>query len=157
MPIPESLLTKSLDIPKITIPEYTPVQIDTTSAMSTYATNDNKIDTDVDWNAYTDISIAKPTMSVEQFRNHPNFRKAYSGRLGHSAPTTINIEGTEYPIAVTTGMYGNNLGIENDHTYAYDPNTGKIRKLKEDFTGSVRSSYGFEEGSDWIDMIPEEG
>lgn len=96
-------------------------------------------------------------MSVDEFRNHPNFRRAYSGRLGHTAPTSINIGGVEYPIAVTTGMYGNNLGIENDHTYAYDPNTGKIRKLKEDYTGGVRSSYGFEEGSEWIDMLPAEG
>jgi hypothetical protein len=91
---------------------------------------------------------SKPAAQQNAFKNHPNFRRAYSGRLGHTAPTSINIDGVEYPIAVTTGMYGNNLGIENDHTYAYDPKTGKIRKLKEDFTGAVRSSYGFEEGSE---------
>ena len=162
--LPSVVLPKTFDLPKLEIAERGPVWIDTKSAtMRTPIVNNEKINTNVDWNSFMEepkiamVSPTNPVMTVEQFRNHPNFRRVYSGRLGHTAPTSINIGGVEYPIAVTTGMYGNNLGIENDHTYAYDPNTGKIRKLKEDFTGGVRSSYGFEEGSEWIDMLPAEG
>lgn len=158
--LPIATLPRTFDLPKIEIAERAPVWIDTRTAARRPIQNTDKIDTNVDWSQFeedVDINPVTTHMTAEEFRNHPNFRRGYSGRLGHTVPTSINIGGVEYPIAVTTGMYGNNLGIENDHTYAYDPSTGKIRKLKEDFTGGVRSSYGFEEGSEWIDMLPAEG
>ena len=158
---PDVVMPKtSIAVPKIEIAEREPVWIDTKSAiMRTPIVNNEKINTNVDWDSFMEepeismISPTNPVMTVEQFRNHPNFRKHY---LGHE---TIKVNGKEYPVMVTTGMYGNNLGIENDHTYAYDPETGKIRKVVEDGVFGHIGMYGrgFDKDSEWIDMPPAEG
>ena len=53
----------------------------------------------------------------------------------------------------TTGLFGNPT-VDNDHTYAFDPATGKIRKVRESvvFGGpSNIGGYSFARGSEWID------
>lgn len=84
-------------------------------------------------------------------RNHPNFRNSYTG------DTFWSINGTRYPIAVTTGLLGNGSSmfggqLQNDETYAYDPNTGKIRRVQEDIFGRVKGPAQFAAGSEWINM-----
>jgi hypothetical protein len=53
----------------------------------------------------------------------------------------------------TTGLFGNPV-VDNDHTYAFDPKTGMIRKVKESwiFGGpTVGGNNQFAHGSTWID------
>lgn len=59
------------------------------------------------------------------------------------------VDGKRYPVVVTTGLYNNAVGLENDHSYAYDPATGMIRKLDENFAGNPGEPIG-----DWM-KIPE--
>lgn len=83
-------------------------------------------------------------ITEEQFRNNKHFRNHYGYNPGH----TVEIDGKSYPVMVTTGLYGNNYGVENDRSYAFDPETGKIRAVKEDIMGMLRPSWAKE--SDWI-------
>lgn len=90
---------------------------------------------------------------TQRFLHHNNFRKHYNGT------EHITIDGKQYPLMVTTGLYGSNYGIENDHSYAFDPETGKIRKVNEDMFGRVElKEPGYEQGpkwaedSEWVDI-----
>ena len=82
----------------------------------------------------------------------------------HKGGTThVTIDGTSYPVMVTTGLLGNDLGLENDRTYAYDETNGKIKLLHEGMFGNVvkggkRGHTGkWADGADWIDLkvLPE--
>lgn len=87
----------------------------------------------------------KPIITEGQFRNSKYFR----GVHGMAPNAVITVGGKKYPIMATTGLYGNTMGLTNDHTYAYDPETGKIRKVYENFMGMPFNQ--FDHGSEWID------
>ena len=96
--------------------------------------------------------VAKPTMTVEQFRNHKNFRGIY----GSPKNKTIVIEGKEYPIMASKDLSGNNWGLENDAVYAFDPETGMVRQVREGvlFGGpSAMGGYRFAKGSQWSNAL----
>ena len=71
----------------------------------------------------------------------------------HGKTTFIN--GKEYPIVVTQNLIGKKVpGLENDRTYAVDPETGLIRKVREFWTGHISTDSGgakWDAGSDWVD------
>lgn len=90
-------------------------------------------------------SQTKPIITEGQFRNSKYFRGVY----GMTPNAAITVEGKKYPIMATTGLYGNTMGLSNDHTYAYDPETGKIRKVHENFMGIPFNQ--FDSDSEWID------
>ena len=100
-------------------------------------------------------SKSKETASAitQRFLNHKNFRQHYNGSK------YVAIDGKQYPLMVTTGLYGSDYGIDNDHSYALDPETGKIRKVHEDIFGRVEQTqpglkWGpkWAENSEWIDI-----
>lgn len=85
-------------------------------------------------------------MSLDEFRNHKNFRKSYVTTPNAS----ITIEGKTYPIMVSTGTYNpGSKDLYNDHTYAYDPKTGLVRAVDESFIGAPNQRW--KSGSSWID------
>lgn len=61
----------------------------------------------------------------------------------------VNIEGRPYSVMVTTGIKNEDLGVLNDHTYAFDPSRGYMRAIEEDAFGNPTGRWL--EGSDWID------
>lgn len=87
----------------------------------------------------------KPIITEGQFRNSKYFRNVHM----MIPDAAITVKGKKYPIMATTGLYGNTMGLTNDHTYAYDPETGKIRKVYENFMGMPFNQ--FDHGSEWID------
>ena len=94
----------------------------------------------------------RPGITEEQFRNHKNFRGIY----GSPKNRTITIEGKEYPIMASTGLLGNSWGLENDAVYAFDPETGMIRQVRENalFGGpSTVGGYKFADGSTWSNAL----
>lgn len=94
----------------------------------------------------------RPGITEEQFRNHKNFRGIY----GSPKNRTITIEGKEYPIMASTGLLGNSWGLENDAVYAFDPETGMIRQVRESlvFGGpSTVGGYKFANGSTWSNAL----
>jgi peptidoglycan hydrolase-like protein with peptidoglycan-binding domain len=93
-----------------------------------------------------------PGITEEQFRNHKNFRDIY----GSQKNRTITIEGKEYPVMASTGLLGNTWGLENDAVYAFDPETGMIRQVRESalFGGpSTVGGYKFANGSSWSNAL----
>ena len=98
------------------------------------------------------VPSSRPTMTVEQFRDHKNFRNIY----GSPKNRTITIEGKEYPIMASKDLLGNTWGLENDAVYAFDPETGMIRQVREGllFGGpSAVGGYQFAEGSTWSNAL----
>jgi hypothetical protein len=83
---------------------------------------------------------AHPT--AEEMWDHKYFRPHHNRGWRYTT-----IDGKRYPILVTTGLYNNKVGLENDHSYAYDPETGKIMKLTEDWRGWASGTDG-----DWFDI-----
>lgn len=100
---------------------------------------------------------ANGSVSKKQFMGSSHFRPHKGGT------THVTIDGTSYPVMVTTGLLGNDLGLENDRTYAYDETNGKIKLLHEGMFGNVvkggkRGHTGkWADGADWIDLkvLPE--
>lgn len=85
-----------------------------------------------------------PLITEQEFRNNAHFRNHYF--LKDNA--NITIDGKTYPIMVTTGLYNNNYGVENDRTYAFNPETGQIRAVFENFTGMPHNQWAT--NSEWI-------
>lgn len=84
----------------------------------------------------TPTQVTHPT--YQQVLDMANYRKPH--RMTHH----VNIDGKQYPIIVTTGL---GLGLhtsnlENDHSYAYDAETGRMIKLDEDWTGAPKYANG---------------
>ena len=79
--------------------------------------------------------------TLQDFNNHKNFRDPY-----HEFKT-ITVDGKTYPIRVTTGLYGRS-DIENDHSYAFDEETGMIRKVGEYLAGTPTGKFA--KDSQWI-------
>jgi hypothetical protein len=44
----------------------------------------------------------------------------------------VTIGGKQYQVFVTKNLKNNDLGLVNDWSYAFDPETGKMIQLKED-------------------------
>lgn len=85
-----------------------------------------------------------PLITEHEFRNNAHFRNHHF--LKDNA--NITIDGKTYPIMVTNGLYNNNYGVENDRTYAFNPETGQIRAVFENFTGMPHNSWAT--NSEWI-------
>ena len=83
-------------------------------------------------------------ITEQDFRTNKHFRNHHF--LNDNV--SIDIDGKEYPIMVTTGLYDNHYGVENDRTYAFDPETGMIRAVWEDFTGMPYKRWA--KDSEWI-------
>ena len=62
---------------------------------------------------------------------------------------TVTIDGKTYQMRVTKGLKDGS-GLVNDESYAFDPNTGKVRRVAEYWSGAPKSSWA--EGEDWIDL-----
>ena len=91
----------------------------------------------------------RPSVTREQFLNNEYFRPH------HTAGEMVTIDGKKYPIMVTQKLFNKKqYGLENDRTYALDPDTGLIRLVTENGFGMI-SPMGvdptFQHGSDWID------
>ena len=85
--------------------------------------------------------------TVDDILKTNNFRRPYG--LNYN----VSIDGIRYPVIVTKGNGFKNL--ENDHSYAYDAKTNRVRKLKENMFGSVSQvgNYGqFADDSSWISL-----
>ena len=83
-----------------------------------------------------------PLITEEQFRNHKNLRNNYG-----STKTNITIDGKTYPIMVTTNLSGHS-DIEDDQTYALDPETGLIQAVEENWMGLPESKWKGTKG--WV-------
>ena len=83
-------------------------------------------------------------ITESDFRNNRHFRNIH----GASPNATIDIEGKTYPIMATTGLLGSNSGIENDRVYAFDPETGMVRAVWENFMGIPHKKWA--NNSIWI-------
>ena len=62
---------------------------------------------------------------------------------------TVTIDGKTYQMRVTKGLKDGS-GLINDESYAFDPDTGKVRRVAEYWSGAPKSSWA--EGEDWIDL-----
>lgn len=103
-----------------------------------------------DWIDISSFVGVPGTITDNTFLQHKNFRKPYA--LGQDY---VTIDGVKYPVMVSTGLLGNTYGIDNDHSYAFDVKTGKIRKVREDVLGKVNnsvSSPGWADNSSWINL-----
>ena len=97
----------------------------------------------------TKVTSTNTGWTEQDFRSSPYFRDIYGGHKNR----VLTIDGRTYPIMATTGLFGNPV-VDNDHTYAFDPKTGMIRKVKESwiFGGpTVGGNNQFAQGSTWID------
>lgn len=84
--------------------------------------------------------------TVEDVFNTGYFRNHYA------APSRgITINGKAYPTVVSTGLYNYATDNVNDRTFAFDPETGKILKLKENWFTGVPKGEAYE-GEDWVDI-----
>lgn len=83
-------------------------------------------------------------ITESDFRNNRHFRNIHVA----SPNATIDIEGKTYPIMATTGLLGSNSGIENDRVYAFDPETGMVRAVWENFMGIPHKKWA--NNSIWI-------
>lgn len=116
-------------------------------------TNSTTAQTGGGWREVTPAGPANG-WTTATFRSHPNFRKIHG-----SSMKNITINGKTYPVAVTTGAFSI-PDIANDHMYAFNPETGMIRKISESWIfGGARipmpwedqQGPQFERGSTWID------
>lgn len=82
----------------------------------------------------TPTQVAHPT--YQQVLEMANYRAPH--RMTHH----VTIEGKQYPIIVTTGLGLHTSNLENDHSYAYDAETGRMIKLDEDWTGAPKYANG---------------
>lgn len=90
-----------------------------------------------------------PRLTVDDYRNSKYFRNVH----GMVDGATVTIDGKKYPIFVIQNRY-NGLGKskeENDHTYAVDPETGKMRRVFENWLGIPHNAWSTDEGGeDWF-------
>lgn len=100
---------------------------------------------------YKTLTAAKPLITLQQLWDSGYFRKHYN-----YSGETVKIGNEEYPLLVTTGLLGSGLNVTNDHSYVFDPVTGKIRKLRETWTGNIQAFRDpeFAQDSEWIDVQP---
>lgn len=82
--------------------------------------------------------------AADTFGNANYFRK--SNAWGYD---TITIDGKTYQMRVTKGLKDGS-GLMNDESYAFDPATGKVRRVAERWSGAPKTSWA--EGEDWIDL-----
>jgi hypothetical protein len=75
----------------------------------------------------------------ELLKNDFRFRKP-------STVDAVTINGQKYQVIVPSGSAGKNY----NKSYAYDPTTGKVRRLKETLIGIPNKFW--EDGYDWEDI-----
>ena len=100
---------------------------------------------------YKTLTAAKPLATLQQLWDSGYFRKHYN-----YGGETVKIGNAEYPLIVTTGLLGSGLDVTNNHSYVFDPTTGKIRKLRETWTGNIQAFRDpeFAKDSEWVDVQP---
>ena len=94
-------------------------------------------------------TVVQPTFTVNDYKNSRHFRHHHF--LNDNAELTI--DGKKYPIFVTQNLDPRNYSgsEENDRTYAIDPATGMIRKVKEDVFGMPYNFWSTENGgAEWF-------
>lgn len=74
---------------------------------------------------------------------HPNFRMPH-----YKHPGQVTMDGKTYPMRVTTGMWNPwDIPLNNDESYAIDPETGKVRQLDENIFGRTTGKWA--KDSEW--------
>lgn len=103
---------------------------------------------------YKTLTIKPPSSAIPTLSDL--FKSKYFRKHYNYAGNTVKIGDAEYPLVVTKGLAGNGLNVTDDHSYVFDPSTGKIRKLRETWTGNIQAFRGpeFEKNSTWIDVQP---
>lgn len=103
---------------------------------------------------YKTLTIEHPQSAIPTLSDL--FKSNYFRKHYNYAGNTVKIGNAEYPLVVTKGLAGNGLDVTNDHSYVFDPSTGKIRKLRETWTGNIQAFRGpeFEKNSTWVDVQP---
>lgn len=90
-----------------------------------------------------------PLLTVDDYKNNKYFR----GVHGMVDDATVTIDGKKYPIFVIQNRY-TGLGKakeENDRTYAVDPETGKMRRVYENWIGIPYNRWSTDPGGeDWF-------
>ena len=101
--------------------------------------------------AVPDVTVTPATPSEDAlkraaatFGNANYFRK--NNAWGYD---TITIDGKTYQLRVTKGLREGS-GLMNDESYAFDPATGKVRRVAERWSGAPKTQWA--EGEDWIDL-----
>ena len=90
-----------------------------------------------------------PLLTVDDYKNSNYFR----GVHGMADNATVTIDGKKYPIFVMQNRYAGTgkAKEENDRTYAIDPETGKMRKVFENWLGIPHNTWSTDEGGkDWF-------
>ena len=101
-------------------------------------------------------SLVGPTassqpVSLQQFNTSSYFRPHKNGIK------SVTINGVSYPVLVTQNLFGNNYGLKNDHTYAFDASTGKVKAVHEGLFGNVTKGGIYGHGAKWEDEDPDAG
>ena len=115
---------------------------------------DAKFKEGADW---VDISsLVGPTassqpISLQQFSTSSYFRPHKNDIK------SVNINGANYPILVTQNLFGNSYGLKNDHTYAFDSSTGKVKAIHEGLFGNITKGGIYGHGAKWEDEDPNAG
>ena len=90
-----------------------------------------------------------PLLTVDDYKNSKYFR----GVHGMSDGAAVTIDGKEYPIFVIQNRYtgSGKSKEENDRTYAVDPETGKMRRVFENWFGIPHNAWSTDPGGeDWF-------
>ena len=94
---------------------------------------------------------ASQPVSLQQFSTSSYFRPHKSGTRA------VTIDGISYPILVTKGLLGNQYGLKNDQTYAFNASTGKIKAVHEGLFGNLTKGGIYGHGAKWEDEDPNAG
>ena len=98
-----------------------------------------------------DSTPVNPTDKKINIRDFEYFRAPHAFANNNGRPLIVTVNGKKYPIGVTK----NNLseyGLEEDQTYAFDEDTGKFIKIKENMFGAVKGGFDYAQfEGDWID------
>ena len=93
--------------------------------------------------------IEKSVLTLDDYKNSKYFRSVHGMRDNAS----VTIDGKQYPIFVLQNLYTGTgkKKEENDRTYAVDPETGKMRRVFENWLGIPYNSWSTDEGGeDWF-------
>ena len=90
-----------------------------------------------------------PLLTVDDYKNSKYFRGVHF----MTDDATVTIDGKKYPIFVIQNRYTGTgkKKEENDRTYAVDPETGKMRRVYENWIGIPYNRWSTDEGGeDWF-------
>ena len=105
----------------------------------------------IDISSLVGATAASQPVSLQQFRTS-NYFRPHKNDI-----TSVTIDGVSYPILVTQNLLGNNYGLKNDHTYAFDASTGRVKALHEGWFGNITKGGIYGHGAKWEDEDPNAG